>query len=223
MKLNKPSKISQNLSSNTLFHFTKNIDNVKDILKNGFRVSEVVETLPGAKKSEKMYYSAPMVCFCDIPLSGIKLHIQKFGDYGLGIHKNICKQENINPVFYIHNYKVLDSILPKSSEQPNPIIAYIKKYRELEFRRYDEREWRYVKSSEIRIYDKRSLDLKESLRTEGCFLKPGLEKIEYIIVRNKNEITEMIDFIDEGLKISEEMKKILYTKIISATRIKNDF
>lgn len=68
------------ISSNTLFHFTKNIENVINILKNGFRPHFCVEDLniiaPDLGSIDELEFAIPMVCFCDIPLSQARVHME---------------------------------------------------------------------------------------------------------------------------------------------------
>ena len=63
------------ISSNTLFKFTHNIDNLLDNLKNGIYCHNTYEKLPFKKNG----YRVPMVCFCDIPLNLIKEHFDWYG------------------------------------------------------------------------------------------------------------------------------------------------
>lgn len=231
---NQSPDLSQNLSSNTLFHFTKSFDKLASILKDGFKLSFVAEVLPRRSLKEKsLYYIAPMVCFCDIPLGGVKVHLQRYGSYGLGIHKTFCKHAKINPVFYIHNYRTFNYILPESILDPSSIVPYIKKYygmnirKKESFRFYNEREWRYVKSKKVEILDwnrDQILNRCDELNQNSPhYLSFDHTYVEYIIIKNKSEISKMVDFIDGHMKGTDQEKKILYTKIITATRIKYDF
>lgn len=232
-KKKKTSDLSQNISSNTLFHFTKSFAILKNIIKKGFKITYVPEVIKKIHEDKLLYYIAPMICFCDIPLGGVKVHLQRYGNYGLGIHKNFCKHEKINPVFYIYNYRTLNYILPEPKLNTNSIIPYIKKYygenvkRKETFRFYNEREWRYVASKEVTVSSgdkaqilKRCYELDQKPER---YLKFSPNDVEYIIVENKSEITKMIDVIDESIGITSQEKKLLHTKIISATRIKYDF
>lgn len=233
IKRKKSSDLSQNLSSNTLFHFTKSIAILKNILREGFRLTHVPEVIKKIREDELLYYVAPMVCFCDIPLGGVKVHLQRYGNYGLGIHKNFCKSTNINPVFYVYNHRAFNYIFPESMLSSSLIMPYVKRYhgenvkKEGIFRFYNEREWRYVTNREAAVLKgtkdqilKRCYELDQKL---ACYLKFRPNDIEYIIVENKSEITKIVDFIEECMEITKEEKKMLYTKIISANRIKNDF
>jgi hypothetical protein len=151
-------KISQNLSSNTLFHFTRSLGILMGILQSGFKLTFVPELLPKkAPNGESLYYVVPMVCFCDIPLGGIKVHLEEYGNYGLGVHKKICQVKNINPVFYIHNCRTFDAIFPNTIEDSTSVIPYVKEYsgnsvkKDKVVRFYNEREWRHVDTGKMQI------------------------------------------------------------------------
>jgi len=221
--------LSENISSNVLFHFTDSSKKLQSILTEGFKVTYVVEQLPA-----KNFYLAPMVCFCDIPLGGIKSHLARYGNYGLGVHKTFCKSENINPVFYMHNTRVFNELFKMEEKEisQNKIIPYVKKYygRDLkkngEVRFYNEREWRYAPKGWVQLFQEESKAKKERYvknKKVDNYLKFDIDKIEYIIVENKSDIKAMIKFIDEQLGEKKEEKEMLYTKIILSVRVKNDF
>ncbi|WP_243375167.1 abortive infection system antitoxin AbiGi family protein [Geotalea sp. SG265] len=156
------------LSANTLIHFTNSKEILKRILEENFRVSYCKETVL-LKDPEETIYHAPMVSFCDIPLSEIKDHISKYGNYGLGLTKDWGITKGLNPVLYVaknsmlagsyedaFNHYIGDAELHElSAEQKSLIDAlrYIKNYEgdltrkgktELNYRFSDEREWRFV-------------------------------------------------------------------------------
>lgn len=120
-------KISQNLSSNSLFHFVNRIDYLKDILINGFQARYVVENFPLLE----IPFAIPMKCFCDIPLGLIKKHLVKYGRYGVGISKDFAMQEGITPCFYVHeNSDTLLNYLKqiKFDDIKDSILPFFKQY-----------------------------------------------------------------------------------------------
>jgi hypothetical protein len=87
------------LSANTLFHFTSNIDNIINILKNEFSPRYCMEKFEFIG-SNNLEIAIPMVCFCDIQLAQILNHIENYGGYGIGLSKEWGVSNGINPVAY---------------------------------------------------------------------------------------------------------------------------
>ncbi len=222
-------EISENISSGTLFHFTNSLDNIISIFKSGFRLNYVAEKIP----NEKGYYIAQMVCFCDIPLGSVKVHLHRYGDYGIGIRKKYCKDNAINPVFYIYNPDAFDKIFGDSTLNKNPCLPLIKKCigEDIKLKKfcqfYDEREWRYVHKNKCEVVnisrdDAMKLCIEKNSNISD-FLKLPIDKIEYIIIKKPNEIYCLFDFIDSQDHLALKTKKLLYTKIITSKKIKLDF
>lgn len=157
------------LSSNTLIHFTEEKECIKGILQENFKVFNCRESivLGGGLAS----WIIPMVSFCDIPLSEIKDHISKYGDYGVGMTKEWAIRRGLNPVLYIAQQSTLSESYRRAWNCFNvaegldahqwtdgqkalaDVLRYIKNYEgELsrkgqttpDYRFSDEREWRYV-------------------------------------------------------------------------------
>lgn len=95
-----PSNNYNPLSANTLFHFTRNIDNLTGILKNGFKPKYCLEDLSMFGLSE---VAIPMTCFCDIPLSQIRNHISTYGHYAIGLSKDWGMNNRISPIMYTYS------------------------------------------------------------------------------------------------------------------------
>jgi hypothetical protein len=157
------------LSSNTLIHFTSSKENLKKILEENFRIFNCRETV--ILGGESNTWHLPMVSFCDIPLSEVKNHISKYGEYGLGMTKEWGMRKGLNPVLYVAQRSFLSksyhtawnhfNIKPDEDiddwEPPQKALAdvlrYIKNYEAdlirngtiiKNYRFSDEREWRYV-------------------------------------------------------------------------------
>lgn len=155
------------LSSNTIIHLTREKSSLQGILEGNFRTHYCKETVN--VDDEQFVMRIPMVSFCDIPLSEIKNHIEKYGSYGIGLTKAWAERNGLNPVLYIepksslaHSYyKALTDLV---IEAPNTglsdvqrcfadVLRYFKNYQGPlsrkgtlvdEYRFSDEREWRYV-------------------------------------------------------------------------------
>ena len=55
----------------------------------------------GASFSDNKMFNPDMVCFCDIPIADIGLHISKYSPFGLSFEKDFIIQKGGSPVFYI--------------------------------------------------------------------------------------------------------------------------
>ncbi|MDV3748674.1 hypothetical protein CMU21_12610 [Elizabethkingia anophelis] len=159
------------ISSNSVIHYTNNIDNLKGIIENnGFKVKYCSENL--FLDDYITSVATPMVCFCDIPLSEVKNHIDSYGNYGIGLYKTWAKKSGLNPVLYIESKsetgmqirKVYERLVKNFSEGKKDlefsrmivrIIQFCKNYdgplktgkiNDEHYRFYDEREWRYIPS-----------------------------------------------------------------------------
>jgi hypothetical protein len=110
------------LSSDTLFHFTT-WDNLIGILENEFYPKFSLEKF-SFKNNISNISAVPMISFCDIPLSQIKLHVNRYGSYGIGLKKEWGITKGINPVLYIEKNSNL------SSDIYNLFINIIRKNKE---------------------------------------------------------------------------------------------
>ncbi|TPG46279.1 hypothetical protein EAH75_16875 [Rhodanobacter glycinis] len=93
------------VSSNTLIHFTNDKERLKSIFLENFRVGYCKEAPTLGGFGTKCY--VPMVSFCDIPLSQIKDHISKYGDYGIGLTREWGIRNKLNPVLYLEPNSLL--------------------------------------------------------------------------------------------------------------------
>lgn len=158
------------LSANTLIHFTESKDVLKKILQENFRIFNCKESISFGEKVNIFY--VPMVSFCDIPLSEVKDHISKYGNYGLGMTKEWGIRMRLNPVLYMmqtselsNSYRTafnyisiadgIQNVNDWSSEKKSlaDVLRYMKNYEAdlirqnktiPNYRFSDEREWRYV-------------------------------------------------------------------------------
>ncbi len=94
-------RYQQTISVNTLFHFTKGIRRVYDILAKGYRANYCSERVPLQFFERTEQLAIPMVCFCDLPLSLIKNHIRRYGGFGMGLDKEWGFDNGISSISYI--------------------------------------------------------------------------------------------------------------------------
>ncbi len=157
------------LSSNSIIHFAQEKSSLLGILSDSFRVHYCTEQY----ELGDYFVSAkvPMVSFCDIPLSQIKDHIGKYGQYGIGLTKEWAVRMGLNPVLYIEPNSRLAGNLGIALEEfllrsmgadgkPTPfqmaladVLRYVKNYQgdlvrkvgtTKNYRFSDEREWRFA-------------------------------------------------------------------------------
>ncbi len=104
----------QKYISNELFHFVGRKEKGKEeqynILKNilskcsiglGDPDISVYRYDPNKKLSSNELYDPDMVCFCDIPISEINIHMIKYSAFGISFKKNYLITKGANPVWYI--------------------------------------------------------------------------------------------------------------------------
>ena len=80
------------ISSNNLFHFYPEFQYLKQAINEGLWPRYFIE-----KKWSAKDIAIPMFCFCDIPLSQIKDHIDEYGHYGIGVTKDFARDNKITP------------------------------------------------------------------------------------------------------------------------------
>lgn len=162
------------ISSDTLFHFTDKIEHLVNILNHTFRPHYCLENMNVMSQKDEyipeLEFAMPMVCFCDIPLSNTKNHMDTYGFYGIGLTKKWGIENGITPVLYTYSKsgivtKLNDLVrdIKHDNEHSDTgsilldrfyeIACYVKPYEGLlsnferskeTIRFYDEREWRYV-------------------------------------------------------------------------------
>jgi len=94
--------MGNNISANTLFHFTETPEKLINILADGFHPVCCMESFDfiTLDNSPVSGFAIPMVSFCDIPLSQISRHVEKYGGYAIGLSKEWGEKNGINPVMY---------------------------------------------------------------------------------------------------------------------------
>lgn len=109
------------INSSSFFHYRSNKDDFYKIIKKGFSFRYSFEplgaTFAKANKASKRHQSKssiidnetkgiamPMVCFCDIPLLRATKHRNNYGDFCIGVDKDMMIKRFspiINPIFYV--------------------------------------------------------------------------------------------------------------------------
>lgn len=236
--------------SDNLFHFTKNIDVLKNILLNGFFPRYCLEDTRwlGIKDDFLAY---PMVCFCDIPISRISDHTTFYGEYGLGLTKNWGLTNRLTPIIYAPagsaatqitdflfglDYKGdpdKDKKEAAQLEQIYKMITLIKPITgqmyvggsvvEKDF--YQENEWRFIpQGNSILSSEKFPTERDtENTKMEKFKLDVSPQDIKYIFVKSDHEIPDLVDFINTKLgHYPHNALKLLNTRILSLETIASD-
>ena len=86
--------------TNSLFHYTKRLDDIISILTSGKLIPNYCSEDLSTKANPNYIIGIPQICFCDIPLSQVKEHIDVYGAYGIGVTKNFARDNKITPVAF---------------------------------------------------------------------------------------------------------------------------
>ncbi len=89
-----------------------------------------------AKISQNEMYLPQMVCFCDIPVEDLTLHVNKFSSFGLSFDKDFIAQQGGAPMQYVPNDSKVKSSLEitpelmeeyRKSEDSSLLYTYLNK------------------------------------------------------------------------------------------------
>ncbi|WP_444933598.1 abortive infection system antitoxin AbiGi family protein [Microbulbifer sp. JTAC008] len=233
--------------TDNLFHFTKSLDVLQLILKNGIQPRYCLEDIEWFGAESDKHIAFPMSCFCDIPLSRIYEHTDFYGNFGLGLTKSWGYKNGLNPViyspeggvaqslakylFYFNN--VSDAEHQRFSDHLFEYWSIVKpvngkmlvsgSFVEKEF--YQENEWRFVPPVTDLLYQEQFEDKKEraNKEIEKFSLEMSPSDIKYIFVRSDSDIPQLVDFINTELgRFPLNDLKILLSRIVSLETLKKD-
>lgn len=246
--------MSENVSSTVLFHFTRSMDHLKGILKKGFfpRYCPEYTLNPVDRKaaSNRRHPNrvAPMVCFCDLPLSLIRKHLEEYGNFGIGLDKKWGIENGVAPVIYTHpkaqtrqpvlrlTAKAAKSNDETAANDLKVLSAYTKPLVGPAWRNnrvkqgvqfYDEREWRYVPEplfldwKDYRDKSKRTKLHKRFERQYALRISPGV--IQYLIVPYDKDEKNILELHNYLMRLYRRKDAILVTTaIMTVDRIQKD-
>jgi hypothetical protein len=254
-------------SGNCVYHYTGQIEHLINILSDGFKISYCKETIITDDHSRT--FAIPILSFCDIPLSQVKDHMTKYGEYAIGLTMEWAVNYGLNPVIYLEQKSILnrslDQVLGFMHEDWHEImeeddfdhwyettykstIGIIKSMKNFEgpltrngntvnYKFYDEREWRYIptiaekhnsKYPDI-FWEDEFEDLKDRFPAKPHFSDYviGLEGrfIKHLIVSSEEEVSFLIEKLAtmKHLHHNEKEFNLLLTRIKTAKQIKEDF
>jgi hypothetical protein len=231
--------------SESLFHFTKNIESLKSILVKGLYPRYCLEDLSWFGAIDHLAY--PMVSFCDIPLSRIDEHATFYGSYGIGFSKEWGLKNSLIPVIYVPNsgpvndvvellgdLKVEDNLLKgEILDSFFNLIQIIKPLKgqmiiggvPIDKYFYQENEWRYTISNTENIwkndFESKKDELNKKMEEQALEFSPT--DIKYIFVADDADIPEIVDLINNNFgEYPLNDIKILTSRIISLNTVQTD-
>ena len=131
--MNGEKKQFNNVNASSLFHFTKELETLKSIIREGLRFSYAFESMSSRITTNVNYPSIPdrvgsiykntgvaipMISFCDIPITRATAHMKKYGYYMIGLDKAHLLdwyKAIINPVLYVHSNNLNDAFIELSN------------------------------------------------------------------------------------------------------------
>lgn len=122
----------ETINSSSFFHYRGSKDDLLKIIKNGFSYRYSFEPLGPVlshsnqdtitplmnqinnggitpNRNDNLGIAMPMLCFCDIPIMRAGKHRKQYGDYCIGVDKELIIERfgsYLNPVFYISSEEV---------------------------------------------------------------------------------------------------------------------
>jgi hypothetical protein len=244
------------ISTNSIIHYTDTIDKLEAILTEGFAIKYCSEKLI-IEEDMKSFAAHPIVSFCDIPLSQAYKHFKAYGRYGIGLTKRWARKLGINPVLYLDKASSIsrtigDLLKERRDKNSNltddqkrmvlRIKCFAKNYSghlkrkkidDLNYKFYDEREWRLVPEEDDLASAPFSISLSNYLKNKSKYNKTisklrfkfWIDDISYIIVDRTKEIPRVINLIRESYSdiCTDEELDILFSKICSTEQIENDY
>ena len=95
----------KNSHTSALFHYTKNQNNLINILKEGLKFSFCKE-----KFSDDLCLGLPMISFCDIPIGNSAEHSSKYGQYAIALSKKKLLQDYKGALGPVNYFTSLSSV-----------------------------------------------------------------------------------------------------------------
>lgn len=220
------------------------------ILRNGFWARYCLEDFEWYNKSiPKIAY--PMVCFCDIPLTRARFHMEFYGQFGLGMSRKWADRNGLNPIIYLapssplrknflflarkrkpdqadvdNFFDILSMIKPTQGKMHNR-NSDIEEFKDFT----QESEWRFIPplppGKRVIPHDeflaKRDFH-NEKVRKEGM-LAFNLPDVNFIFVDNDVSALKLIEFIDKELSVHCSIQDInlLKSRIFTSERLMSDF
>jgi len=123
-----------------------------------------------ARLSSNTKYSGQMVCFCDIPVEDLNLHMRKYSQFGLAFSKQFLIDKGATPVFYVSQDSVIQnswvvSSVPEETRTTMPLREVFDSY---------EKDWERLLSD---VHSHRSDPTRAALKNQLVVLRLKLERL----------------------------------------------
>lgn len=231
------------ISSNKLFHFTKDLDTLVKILEGCAFWPRYCCEYDWFNNKELALY-VPMVCFTDIPITQAHDHMDFYGKYGIGLSKQWASKNNVCPVWYLKrktlNILLSTTLSKKIGDAPEKfeflsmckhgIKGRCKNYQGLLKSKnfYEEREWRFVPQvspSQKVIVGNTNGEYGNNEMTRQYLLHFKLSDIYYLFVETEADRNNLLSKLDEIFKEKTNGNELtlLKSRILSYEQLKSDF
>lgn len=94
--------------TSSVFRFTKEFESLKKIIRDGIIPNYCEEDL--SFDGTEFIVGIPMASFCDIPITLLDEHNNRYGKYGIALTKGWATDNGLTPIMYTANDDVLRSI-----------------------------------------------------------------------------------------------------------------
>lgn len=115
-------RFMSNFRTSSVFKFTKEYELLEKMIENGIIPNYCGEDL--SFDSQRFYVGVPMSSFCDIPLTRLKVHTGRYGEFALALSKEWAIQKGLTPIMYIANDVVLESVYFHYQENQKVVDRY---------------------------------------------------------------------------------------------------
>jgi len=239
------------LSSNCLFHYTDSLATLQKIITNGFSPSyckEYYMAVPMISFCDIPLTSA--LRYMDYGDYAIGMNKDWVNRNGLNpvcyINSDSTLDSSLHDGFdasvtlFDEVSNDLSNVSNRALNSITEVYRYHKPYegrndklRQDNYRFYDEREWRYIPPIDhgefedyliLEDYENYKKDNPDKPHLKNLRLTMKSDDIDYIIVRNKEDILPLISFLENQEDMGSTKKiKLLTTRIITKSQIEMDF
>lgn len=94
--------------TSSVFRFTKEFESLKKIIRDGIIPNYCEEDL--SFDGTEFVVGIPMASFCDIPITLLDEHNNRYGKYGIALSKDWAIKNGLTPIIYAANEDILRSV-----------------------------------------------------------------------------------------------------------------